>query len=342
MERNDVVFVPLTMVDAPTLTFPAIPSAYYSRDGVPVLNTVGTKKERRISALVWYRMLEDDAFPLKTSYANTRRDQLGLALPPPSDASLSMTKRVRQIPDGIDWVQDERFAHIISQTTLPYSVLTDDIYRFPLNPNVNAYTVARLLVDAINDNDTSPLNTYLHRVGAGHLVGTLYYYPAYHLFFLMTRLASRPLTEAQIRLSKLRAKTSPLSPSRQFIDAVYNLDIVDEDSLLEIAQRIHDDGPLAINIGTTHSDWVRWAGEYLMRLDTTPINIVNWSGGVGDVSEKLTTWSDDLIDEKLKEWNLEPPFRSQFKSRQAFLQALAGVIYMHRSSAQIESLWQDD
>lgn len=314
---------------------PYIPSAYYyytnpAGNIISLSNTVGTEEEKQLSTQIWYSMNTNQIFPLATPYATSRNDQLGVPFPemPNSVISLSMKDRLRQYPHSSDWFFDDHFQLLIGQ--LKRTTIADlifDFYRYPLNPEADAFTVARLLEDYYRYHDSTILQEYLANRGVTHLAGHSFdYYPPYQLFFLLTRFAAPPLTEAQLVLSQYRKNSLWDSPERIFIDAVFEYPIIDVAPVIKIIDQIISQGPAAVGIqmGTPWSDWVRWADEYILDIPR------NWTRPHLSIDlYKLTDIELYNLSQSLK---LELPLRDQYPTRFPWVETFCGVVKRFRGT----------
>ena len=356
-----VVFRPYEEVIIPTslqnntslgfTEFPVIPSAkYYYLDSqgnkIPTSNTVGTIEERLVAIQAWYAMKSDTIFPLITTYAKARNDQIGRSGDnlPESTIALSMKGQIRQVYDANDWLHLPRFQLLISQTKgVSIQEFIGDIYRFPLNPSVDSFKVARLLEIYIKDGDELPIRKYLANRGITHLVDhSLKYYPIYYLFFLLTRLASYPLNQEQIQLSTRRSRTYFQSPERIFIDAIFQYNIYNIDEVLQIIDQIAQQGPESAGMlfGTQNPDWVRWADEYLINKGKPSVGIENLADVGNIVAEKLYTWSDIEIQGLCDRYQMLPPFTSEYPTRYSYVADIAVKIQRFKADPVGASLWK--
>lgn len=352
MQKSSVTFRPTQTANVPNMitSFPAVPSAYYyyldsQGNQVALPNNLGTPQEQEISLIIWYSMKGDDVFPLKTAYVQAREEQIGLSgnNRPASTLSLSMKSRLRQYPAGNDWIFDDRFQMILSQ--MKRSSLTgfiNDFYRFPLSPSADAFAAARLLEQYMRDGNETPIRKYFANRGVVHLKEhPLGYYPLYYLFFLMTRYASYPMSEDQLRLAEARLQTDFESPARIFIDAIFEYEIYNMQEVLNLINQIKTQGPAAAGAqyGTTHSDWVRWANEYLESAGVTAEPIDNLGAGTFVLAEKLNTWTDNQVEQMADALKLELPFRIEYPTRYAYLSSVAGTITYYRASEADTLRW---
>ena len=353
---SEIIFRPGTEVSVPNVAphFPAVPSAYYyyqNRDGVriPALNTVGSTEEQQHSLQIWYALNSDAIFPLKVSYAATRQDQAAskrgsAEVYPPSEISLSMKSQIRQFPDDSDVIFDDRFAIVTGMTKRMTSFdLLEDVYRFPLSPAANIFRAARLVDEYFSSGDPEGIDSYLRQRGVQHLYNHNWgYYPAYELFFLLTRFCSRPLTENQLRLMERRAQTVFGSPARTFIDAIFEYPTEDPVQVLQMIDSIQSQGPETVGalLGTDNSEWVRWANEYLKNANVPPTPVPNLADTLSPLTDRLYTWTDRQIDELAKKLQMTLPFPREYRSRYSWVASLAGSILLHRADPADTNLWE--
>lgn len=333
----EVVFSPIESGTIPNMnpSFPAVPSAkyyYMSSKGnrIPMSNTVGSPEEQLLSCQIWYSMKSDDVFPLSTSYAVSRNDQINFNINrgPSSDICLSMKNYLRQYPDLSDWFFDDHFQFIIGQRKRrSIAEFLSDFYRFPLNPESNAFNAARLLEQYVRDGDEAPLRRYLKNANAFHLAEHPFgYYPIYELFFLLTRFASYPMNEDQLRLSERRNSTAFNSPERIFIDAIFEYEIYDISKVLETVDRIATEGPLAAGqeYGANDPYWVNWADEYLRKKEPQAIEYIGEK--LYMLAESLSTWTDFQIEDLATQYGITLPIRKEYPSRYEWVLQTAGAI----------------
>ena len=328
-----------------------IPSAkyyYVSRDGdkVPVPNTYGTDEEKLLSVQIWYHMNVNDVFPLLTTYAKSRRDQIGRNENnrPGSQIALSMKGQLKQFPDKDDWIYYDRFQLILGQAQgQSLEEFINDFYRFPLNPSADSFMVARLMESYFRDGDETQLRRYLQDKGIVHLANHSFdYYPTYHLFFLLTRFASYPFTEAQIQLSNRRYRTLWGSAERIFIDSIFHYEVYNLNLVLEIIDQIANQGPEKVGeiFGTNEPDWIRWANEYLANHGKTAQGIENLATVNYIVAEKLNSWTDLQIQDLCNILKLIPPFRSEYPTRYAYVADIAVKIQRFKADPASAALWK--
>lgn len=357
LEIPEVIFSPSRQIDLPlsihtNLYFPCIPSSkyyYISRKGdkVPVLNNVGSVEEQIHSAQAWYSMSSDEIFPLLTVYAKGREDQINRPPldRPASQISFSMKSYLKQYPDSSDWFFDDKFQLLIGQMKIQsIDTFVNDFYRFPLNPSADAFTVARLLEMYIRDGDETPLRKYLKDRGIFHLVNHPFgYYPIYHLFFLLTRFASYPFSEAQIQLANRRLSTEKDSPAQIFIDSIFQYEIYNIPQVLALIDSIQSQGPLvsASLFGTQHDDWVRWGNEYLQNLGKPAEGIENIANLIYIIADKLYTWTDNDVEALCQRLNIPLPFRSEHPTRYSYITFIAGIIRRFRSDPADTLAWKN-
>lgn len=350
MERTSVVFEPNVKVNVPPVvsSFPAVPSAYYSYMGpqenrISVLNSMGTEEEQQESLRIWYSMRSKTLFPLKTSYAETREEQLQYP-PPPSSIALSIKDRLRQIPETTDWFFIDIYGYIVAQRKDPsMGDFLELFYQFPCNPSADPPEVARLLKEYIESSgDEEPIRKYLADRGVKHLENhNLRYYPILELFFLLTRYASFPFTEYQLRLLEKRGETTFGSPAEIFIDAVFYKTDLETGLVLEVLNQIQTQGPGEAGKRWSTSDphWVEWADEYLVTRERIPIE--NFSVSLYDLSDQLYTWTDFQINELLLKLRIPPPFRQEYPARYAYISSLAGTIKRYRADPAETARWRE-
>jgi len=352
MQKTDVTFRPTISVVVPPVhtSFPAVPSAYYyyyNPHGIKIAapNNVGTSEEQAISLKIWYHLRSDQIFPLKTSYAEASKEQLGLdgIDRPSSILANSLKAGIRQYPESSDWILDDRFQMILGQMKRrSIDEFLGDFYRFPLNISADAFEAARLLEQYMRNGEEEPIRRYFAERGVNHLKDHSFgYYPIYYLFFLMTRYASYPMTENQLKLAEIRAQTEFDSPERIFIDAIFDFPIYQPEMLFAIIQQIQTQGPAAAGaqFQTSHADWVRWADEYLLNADKEPKAIPNLAAGTWVISDLLSTWTDNQIEEFARQLDLELPFRSEFPDRYSYIMSIAGTITYYRADPANTKRW---
>ena len=351
--KSPVVFRPVQSTETPNVnpSFPCVPSAMYfyrSRTGerIPMLNNIGSPEEQLLSLTIWYSMKSNEIFPLQTVYAKAREDQIGVEGRdrPNSEIALSMKNRLRQYGDSSDWFFEDRFQLLIGQAKrFSLDKFINDFYRFPLAPSSDPFEVARLLEPYIGDGDESHLRRYLQERGVTHLLDHSFgYYTTYELFFLLTRYASYPMTENQLRLAERRARTTFNSPERVFIDAIFDYQIYDIAGVLQLIDQIANEGPgpAGRRFNTTHADWFRWGDEYLKNAEVTPQPIQNFAGPIYLLSEKLYTWTDDQIDELARRINLDLPLREEYPNRISYIESIAGTIALYRADPTDTARWR--
>lgn len=331
----------------------AIPSAfdyYLNFQGEPVPHL--RQPNDQLSAKVWYTLEQDFVFPLKTIYAEARPDQVNL-LPsrrmPPSEIAWSLKTRQKQYPDENSQLESDFFEFLVNQTrTITVDQLLRDIYRFPVNPSVNIFEVAKLLEHYIRTGHEDDLRRYLEDLDIISLKDHSFgYYPIYELFFLLTRFASYPLSQAQIRLAHLRNQTVFDSPARRFIDAIFHLQITDLESVLTLVERIQNEGPesVGLELGTPFPDWVNWADEYLQLIGTDdhtgafvlkhePLDVGYVGAPVNQTSPSYYTWTDLELVQLMEEAQLDLPDRSQFLNRYDWVENIASLVKRYRSGAE--------
>lgn len=343
----ELIFSPLETVQIPNIepSFPAIPSARYyylsrNRHKIPMANIVGNLDERNESLKIWYSMKSDDVFYLRTSYAISRNDQIGLETHdrPLSEISLSMKSYIKQYPDSHDWFFDDRFQFILGQMKRrSLSDFLGDFYRFPLNPEANAFEVAMLLEQYVRDGDEEPLRNYLKNAQIWHLAYHSFgYYPIYELFFLLTRFASYPMNENQLYLSERRNRTAFDSPERIFIDAIFHYEIYDVSKVLDIIDKIEKEGPLSTGqeFKTNSEDWVRWADEYLQNMNKEPRDIKYMGERIYKLADDLNTWTDLQIAGLAQEYNVSLPIRKEYPARYPWVIQIAAAIKRSRDNLE--------
>jgi hypothetical protein len=277
-------------------------------------------------------MKNEMIFPLETIYVKIRDDQIGLTGRdiPLSNLSLSIKSQVRQYPLGDGWFFDDRFQLILGQ--MKRRTMDDfvrDIYLFPLNPAADPFESARLIEGYIRSGDQTPIKQYFKKTGVKHLQDhNLNYYPVYYLFFLMTRFASYPFDQNQLYLIEKRAETKFQSPVQQFIDSVFEYEIYQLDTLIQLIDRIEKEGPVSVGIqfGTNHEDWVGWADEYLQNEGVENQPIDNISDLTQNLVNKLLTWSDFQIEDLCLKLELTPPMRKEHPTRISYINQIAGAI----------------
>jgi len=323
-------------------SFPAIPSAkyyYVSRHGhqIPMINSVGSDQEKEESQRIWYAMNSDEVFPLITSYAISRRDQIGVKSSdrPASQISLSMKKYLKQYPDSVDWFFEDRFQFILGQMKRrSISDFLSDFYRFPLNPEADAFKAARLIEQYVRDGDETPLRIYLKDGYVWHLADHPFgYYPIYELFFLLTRFASPPLSKTQLRLAERRNQTKFNSPERIFIDAIFHYEIYNINEILQIIEQIALEGPemAGKRFETNNAKWINWADEYLQNFGKQPRDVEYIGERIFKLTDDLSTWTDLQIEEFAEKLKLELPMRHEYPTRYAWIGRFAATIRRFRT-----------
>jgi hypothetical protein len=317
-----------------------IPSAkYYYGDKIPV---PGSENE---DLKILYSLKIDDVFPLLTVYAKSRNDQIGRneLNRPSSQIALSMKNQLRQYSDREDWFYYPRFDILLSQMKgFTTEKFIDDFYKFPLNPNADAFTVARLLEDYLRSGCEIELRKYLEEKDSIYLLNHSFdYYPLYNLFFLLTRFYSYPMEETQIQLSIRRFQTKYNSPERIFIDSVFNYQINNIQTVLDIVDQISVHGPEKIGLlfNTTNPQWFHWGNEYLAQLGKIPEGIENLADLNYIVAEKLYTWTDNQIEELCKRVNLVMPYPSEYPTRKSFVEDIAAKIGRFKADPRNAKLW---
>ena len=351
----EVVFRPKNPITPPDIlnnnvSFPCVPSCRYyyvsyNGDKVPIINNVGTSEEQKLSLAIWYNMPSDEVFHLLTQYAKGREDQIDRGMDrPPSNIAFSMKRYEKQYPDSSDWFFEDRFQLLIGQAKIQsIDKFVNDFYRYPLNPSADAFMVARLMETYISSGDETELRKYLRDRGIYHLVNHSFgYYPVYELFFLLTRFASYPMTEAQLRLAERRSRTTFGSPERVFIDAIFQYEVYNITQVLQIIEQIASQGPMSVSniFKTNNINWIRWADEYLKNLGTQAVGIENISNLNYIVAGKLYTWNDLQIEQLCNRLKITMPFTSQFPTRYSFVQDIAGRIIRFRSDPSEAALWK--
>jgi len=315
-------------------------------DRVPLPNQIGTSEERLNSVFIWYSLQRDEVFPLDVCYAQARPDQVGLQASlhlPPSELGWSMSGYLRQYPQNYNLINNDRFTLLIGQIkNFGLSDFFLDFYRYPLNPSASAFEAARLLENYIRTGDEAPLRKYLGDRGIRSLEQHSFgYYPLYELFFLLTRFASPPLNEAQVQLAQRRNSTQWNSPERRFIDAIFHLHIYNLSRTLELINRIAEEGPETVGsvFGTTYSDWVNWANEYveLEEVESQPLGYLGDS--VNRTGPILYTWTDQELVDLMDQLNLTLPVRSEFLSRYDWVENIAAIIQRYRSGSAANGLY---
>jgi hypothetical protein len=354
LEIPEVTFQPKKEPIVPNIPpdFPCVPSAKYyyisqKGDKVPMPNTIGTDLEKSLYLRIWYSMNGNDIFPLNTVYARTREDQINrppLEMPP-SQISLSMKSYLKQYEDSSDWFFDDRFQIIIGQMKIQsIDTFVNDFYRFPLNPSSDPFMVARLLETYIRDGDEAPLRRYLKDRGIFHLLNHPFgYYPIYYLFFLLTRFASYPFSEAQIQLAKRRLSTQKDSPAQVFIDSIFQYEIYNIPQVLTLIDSIQTQGPGPVGalFGTSYDDWYRWGNEYLQNQGKPAEGIENIPNLTYIIADKLYTWTDNDVDALCRRLKIPLPFRSEHPTRYSYITFIAGIIRRFRSDPADTAAWKD-
>lgn len=329
LEIPELVFKPFGTVTVPSnalnsnnLIFPD--PKYYYKDKIPI-----PVYNNPIALQIWYSMKSNDIFPLVTSYAKARQDQIGLK-PfdyPASQIAFSMKGGLRQYPDTNDWIYYDRFELLLGQIKgLSNEEFIADIYRFPFNSLSDSFLVAKLLEDYIKSGNEKPLRKYLTERGVTHLAEHNFnLYPLYFLFFLLTRFVSYPMSQEQILLSNRRILTQRKSPERIFIDSIFHYPINDISYVLNIIDQIATLGPIKAGelFQTDNPYWVHWGNEYLFRSNEEPRNIENLKDMNYIVAEKLYTWNDNQIKELCKQLNVARPFPSEYNTRYSYVQDCA-------------------
>ena len=339
MNLTSVIFEPNFQVQVPPVTpsFPAVPSAYYSYNGpngnqISALNNVSTPDEQQESLRIWYGLRSKTIFPLQTSYAKSRNDQMVYPYPS-SDIALSIKARVRQAPEMTDWFFLDIYGYLVAQKKNSFmGDFLELFYQFPCNPTSDGPEAATLLQEYLESNgNEAGIRKYLGDRGVTHLEQhNLRYYPILELFFLMTRYASYPFTEYQLRLIEKRAETTFGSLAEIFIDAIFYETSLETGLVLEILNQIQTVGPgkAGKRFGTSDPHWVNWADEYLHSKEYRPIE--NFSSSLYEVADLLITWTDFQINELLVKLLIAPPFRQEYPSRYAYVSSIAGTIKMYR------------
>lgn len=352
MKRSRVVFRPLSPVQVPESIpeFLALPSAFYSYtssqgEQIPAPIRTGSPEEQQLSLQIWYSMLANEVFPLETVYARARPEQIATTPldRPRSLISLSMKSRLRQFADSSDGFFNDRFQLILGQMKrASLDQFIGDMYLFPLAPSSDPFEAARLLEQYIRDGNPEPISRYFSDRGVTHLIDHPYSgYPVYQLFFLMTRYASRPMTQAQLLLADRRRTTAFDSPEQVFIDAVFDYEVYQVDRLLRLVDRLAQEGPGPVGrtFQTNHPDWYRWADEYLQNEGAEAQTVTNLAAPVFMLSEQLYTWTDDQIDELVNRLNFDPPIRDEYPNRISYIQSLSGTIVLHRADPTDTKRW---
>lgn len=330
--------------------FPAVPSAFYGYPNskgqiIPGTNNLGSREEQLTSLKIWYSMKSDEIFPLESVYTKAREDQIGLsgADLPSSDLSLSMKSQLRQSTLGDGWFFDDRFQIIVGQMKRSTSDrLIKEMYLYPLHPSADPFEAARLIEGYLRDGDETPIREYFRKRGVIHLQDhNLNYYPAYYLFFLMTRFASYPFTQAQLYLVERRGRTTFQSPEQQFIDAVFDYEVYEPAKLLQLIDRIQTEGPVAVGaqFGTTHQDWVRWGDEYLQNEGIAAQPIDNIAELTQPLATKLLTWTDLQLEELSRQLKLVLPMRIEYPTRSSYINSVAGAIALYRADPKRTAEW---
>lgn len=342
----EIVFQPNHQYILPTVSitgmmFPSCRHYYLNKNG----DKIAAPADDRLSLEIWYSMNSDYVFPLKTVYANAREEHINCNKLdcPDSAIPFSMKNQLRQIPDSSDWFFSDRFQMIISQSKrITIERLQSDIYRYPLNPSSDAFSVARLLELYIQNPDETQLRRYLSERGVVHLKDHPFgYYPLYYLFFLLTRFASYPFSDFQLQLAQRRLQTSHGSPARLFIDTIFDYDISNPAPILQIVDAIIANGPLSVasQLGTDSSDWVRWGDEYILNINRTALPIENIADANYILAEKLYTWSDIQVKELCNRLRLVMPFRSAYPNRFAYIADIGSKINRYRADPADVALW---
>jgi hypothetical protein len=348
-----VIFKPNISIEIPNIPpyFPCVPSAKYyyvnpNGDKIPMINNVGSESEQVSSLNIWYHMNVNDVFPLLTVYARSRQDQIGRTESnrPGSRIAFSMKSQLKQYEDRDDWFFEDRFQIIIGQMKNQHiEQFINDFYRFPLNPSSDAFMVARLLEEYIRDGDETKLRKYLLDRGIFHLNDHPFgYYPIYQLFFLLTRFASYPLNENQVKLANRRLQTQYGSPERVFIDAIFQYEIYNMDQVFQIIDQITSQGSIAAGayFGTKNKDWVNWANEYLENYGKPAKGIENLASLNYIIADKLYTWTDIQIETLCNQLQLKTPFHSEYPTRYAYVADIATKIQRFKSDPASAALWK--
>jgi len=300
----------VAVVDLPNPAFPAVPSAYYfylSSAGTPTSYTgVGTQEEQVNSLKIWYAA-KNPANLILTPYAKQAcldTDHLGLAP--------SITNRLRQVPSHDELLIMEPIGYMLSLSSINYDRYTDDIYLFPLHPDVNIITAADLALRR----DIGGIIFYLNQLGI-RIPGELEYYPMYYLFFLITRIASYPMTSGQIQLIQLRISSSP--DRQELIDSIFELEITPE-----LIQMVIDLPPLG------QPGWTKFGPEYIRFL--TPGTILDFEyleSSLENAVDSLTSWSDSQILDLCSREGIDPPSLTRFSSRAGWISQIVNM-FRHR------------
>jgi len=327
-----VVWEPSELVTLPSLvqefpSFPAIPSAYYPKS----INDVGTPEQIANSAQIWYSLLVDEVFPLETVYAKARPDQIGYSAPlrPDSEISLSLKKKLRQYPDSVSWINNPSLNLFLGG--IPYLDAANvfaDINRFPCDPSVSFFEAVRLIRDYLNTGDDSLILQHFRNNQRNNLIPTLNYYPPYELLFLMTRFASRPLSQHQLELILIRKETSFNSAAQIFIDQVfYQPDQTKYADILNLAERLLVSSPEEVGVlmGTPFGDWVNWASEYLLLIESPILEVPYAGAGLGLLEDQYVTWPDSYLVELAQELKFELPARAEFIGRKDWIRTIAAI-----------------
>ena len=347
MNKESIVFEPGTQVQVPAVfpDFPAVPSAYYfylnsNGNKIAALNNVGTQEEKQESLRIWYSLKSKTLFPLKTTYAQARSDQL-VPDPPVSEIALSMKSGLRQIPSMIDWFIVDQYTLVLSQKKNPDMAQFHELfYQFPLNPSADGPQAGGAIEQYLDSGDEAFIYKYLEDHDVVHLLNhPLGYYPVTELFFLMTRYASYPFNDYQLQLCQRRVSTKFDSPDRLFIDSVFYEKGLEIGRVLETLNQIQSEGPskAGVKYGTDHPNWVRWADEYMNQRPAVPIE--NLAGPLSEVVEKLYTWTDFQIDALLDRLKVTPPFEREFPARYPYIASLTGTIKRFRADPGTLAKW---
>lgn len=344
MLRFNVKFELPSPVSVPSSSskFPYFPSAFYyytAKNGsrIPYFNNVGTPEEQKMSLQIWYSMKSDELFTLETCYAQTNPKQLnaikyfaGTENIPDGAIALSLKSGYRQLVGGSSWFAEDRFQYIISQMKkFSLDRFTNDFYRFPCAPTSDIYTAARLIEDYTRHGSDRFIRDYFRERGVSHLLDhSLDYYPPYYLFFLMTRYAAYPFSEAQIILAQERNKSQFDSPDRIFIDTIFEYEIAYIQSAIQVIELLRAGQIVEAgrHFGTSNPQWYRWGNEYLLQMNSTALSIGNIQERLTTLVPKFYTWKDIQIEELSRQLNSPMPDPLEHPTRYSYVETAAATL----------------
>lgn len=322
------------------------PSAFYSMTSLggdyvtPRPWNEGTEDERYFSLMIWWSMKEPTLFPLKTSYATAREDQVDTPIDsrPRSQISLSMNEKKRQVPDSVDGFYVDRFQLIIGQSRgLTLDRFLSEIYLFPLAPKADPFEAAAIAEEFLTNGDDRLIVSWFERLGATTLTDVKTgLYPAYYLFFLMTRMACYPFSPEQMILAERRSRATP--EQKTFIDSVFELELTKErlDTILYLVDDLERGKEL---FSTVYDKWWRWGDEYIRLLGTEIEQVESLADVSGVIGNKMNSWPDVEIDKLIKTLSFSPPMRAEFPFREDWIQAVAGTIGRYRADLADTFRW---